>query len=343
MPVSNLAPLAKDPSKSLNDLGSPIEGVGIHTGQKFRVRLAKGKHNEFLRFVGIHPLHSHAFESPALWSRLSGTARSTALVLRSAQSSRKSISRFELKTIEHFMAAYHVLGLRGYDLYIEALSPLNEGDAFEMPILEGASLQWLKWLESCVNSQSSLGAAKQDRPVWIVARSFEVKDSFKKVLLLPHENPADTCTRFHCAVDFYSKWAQQISFDLDWSQIPKSVEAFRTQIAPARTFGFEHELKELEKRGLAIGGSMQNALLLNHDRVLNEGGFCLPQELAAHKLLDAIGDFSLLGAPLIGRIELQCAGHAMHLRTLTEAVRKGALKKGRIDSQGKLSLIDDPT
>jgi len=300
------------------------------------------RHSDFLRFLAKRPDSEAIYEAPALWSRLSGTARATALVLRSAKSLNKNIkapaSRFELKTIEHFLAAYHVLGMRGYDLFIESVDPMSESEAFEMPILEGAGLRWLEWLEECVKADTARSPIPEKRPMWKVIRSLEIQDGNKRVLLLPNENPADLSTHIHCSVDFFSKWAQQMSFDLDWLQPLKVVEAFRERIAPARTFGFEHELKELEKRGLAMGGSLENALLLNHEKVVNEGGFCVPEELAAHKLLDAIGDFSLLGAPLIGRIELQCAGHSMHLRAATEAARKGALALGFLDRHGVFHL-----
>lgn len=315
-------------------VGSALEGVGIHTGKRFRVRLVAAGHQEFLRFVAIRTGSDVLFEAPALWSRLSGTARATALVLRATRSIRGRGSRLELKTIEHFLAAYHVMGLRGYDLYIEALDVMQEDEAFEMPILEGSSLQWLSWLHGCLGPESMLFRS-QDRPVWKVIRSLEIRDGERKVLILPNESAGDASTHLYCSVSFLSKWAQQMSFDLDWRRVPHSVQAFRERIAPARTFGFEHELKELEARGLAVGGTLSNALLLNHERVINEGGFCVPEELAAHKLLDAIGDFALLGAPLLGRIELQCAGHAIHLRAVSEAARKGALVRGVLDRNGQ--------
>jgi UDP-3-O-[3-hydroxymyristoyl] N-acetylglucosamine deacetylase len=118
------------------------------------------------------------------------------------------------------------------------------------------------------------------------------------------------------------------------------LEGFRSRVAPARTFGFEHELVELERRGLARGGSLDNAILLREDCLVNIEGFRVPEELAAHKLLDGIGDFALLGAPLIGRIQLECAGHSMHLRAVSEAVRKGVLVGGVLDRQGRFHRRD---
>jgi len=315
-------------------LGPTLEGVGIHTGKRFRVSLARSHDHEALRFCALKG--DHVFEAPALWSRLSGTARATALVLRSLHDPSHK-ERFELKTIEHFLAAAHIVSLRGYDLCIEALDELTEGEAFELPILDGSSAKWLTWVEECMQGDTRSFA---DRPVWKPARHFEVRDGDKSVQIFPHADEADTRTIISCRVDFPRVWQQSLEFVCDWAQPVALKEAFRSRIAPARTFGFERELKDLESRGLARGGSLDNAILLREDTLVNPEGFRIPEELAAHKLLDAIGDFALLGAPLLGRIQLECAGHSMHLRAVSESVRKGVLVGGFIDRQGRFHRRD---
>ena len=97
-----------------------------------------------------------------------------------------------------------------------------------------------------------------------------------------------------------------------------------------------HELEVLRKRGLALGGSMDNAILLDGDKVVNPGGFKVASELAAHKLLDIVGDFALLGKPLIGRIDTFKSGHSMHVRAAQEAIKTGALVEVDMDSSGKI-------
>jgi UDP-3-O-acyl-N-acetylglucosamine deacetylase len=118
--------------------------------------------------------------------------------------------------------------------------------------------------------------------------------------------------------------------------------AAENEIAPARTFGFKRELDELVRRGLIKGASLENALLLDDNSVVNTNGFRVPQELAAHKLLDAVGDFALLGKPLLGTIELHQAGHSMHLRAVGEAIRQGVLKPAILKASGEL-FVDDNT
>ena len=315
-------------------LGSSLEGVGIHTGKRFRVSLARNSEHEGLRFCALGG--GHVFEAPALWSRLSGTARATALVLRSLLDPAYK-ERVELKTIEHFLAAAHIVGLKGYDLCVEALDDLSEGEAFELPILDGSAARWLEWIEECVGTDV---VASLDCPVWKPLRHFEIRDGEKSVRVFPHASENDVRTVISCRVSFPKVWKQSLEFVCDWSQPLALKEAFRSRIASARTFGFEAELKDLEKRGLARGGSLDNALLLRDETLVNPEGFRVPEELAAHKLLDGIGDFALLGAPLLGCIELECAGHSMHLRAVSEAIRKGVLVSGTLDRHGRFQRRD---
>jgi UDP-3-O-[3-hydroxymyristoyl] N-acetylglucosamine deacetylase len=96
-------------------------------------------------------------------------------------------------------------------------------------------------------------------------------------------------------------------------------ERFKTEIAGARTFGFAERVEELWARGLALGGSLKNAVVVSQDKVLNDGGLRFEDEFVRHKVLDSIGDLYLAGAPIVGRFVGDCAGHAMHnklLRTL---------------------------
>jgi UDP-3-O-[3-hydroxymyristoyl] N-acetylglucosamine deacetylase len=98
--------------------------------------------------------------------------------------------------------------------------------------------------------------------------------------------------------------------------------AFRREIAPARTFGFLKEVEYLKAHGLALGGSLDNAVVLDDTRVLNAGGLRFPEECVRHKILDAVGDLALLGLPLLGRLEVTRGSHALHLRFLEALVAR---------------------
>jgi UDP-3-O-[3-hydroxymyristoyl] N-acetylglucosamine deacetylase len=300
---------------------APVSGVGIHTGRLTRLRVrgwAEGSESPFFSHVSNGLDHS----APALWTRLSATSRSTSLVLRGA-----SRRRFELKTVEHLLAAAFAAGLPPLVFEIEGLSPAvdpRSEDVLEVPALDGSAAEWCEWIAPCVHECA-------DRPVWLPVRSFQLVDGPKSVLIAPAADPALAATTlFRCSVDFQNVWKQQSSFRFDWTKVVESFRRFRSEIAAARTFGFQHELASLGERKLAIGGSLKNALLLDGDRVVNPEGFRQPNELADHKLLDAVGDFALLGAPVLGEIHAVQAGHSMHLRTLEEAVRTGALVKARL-------------
>jgi UDP-3-O-[3-hydroxymyristoyl] N-acetylglucosamine deacetylase len=95
-----------------------------------------------------------------------------------------------------------------------------------------------------------------------------------------------------------------------------SADDFKTEIARARTFGFAERVEELWSRGLALGGSLKNAIVVSQDRVLNEEGLRFPDEFVRHKVLDSIGDLYLAGGQLIGRFTGRCAGHTMHNKLL---------------------------
>jgi UDP-3-O-[3-hydroxymyristoyl] N-acetylglucosamine deacetylase len=309
---------------SSKDMAVEVTGVGIHTGRQTRTRITHSTDSKTLQFkckVG-----DVACSAPALWTRLSGTARSTALVLRGEQ--RKKV---ELRTIEHLMAAWAVSGFLPMTVWIDTMiGPVVDGDQIELPILDGSAQGWMALLQdlraqmvsSDLNPRSS-----QVMRAWKIVRPFEVGDDTKKISFLPFKK-VEPRTQLKVLVDFGGQTLKQ-SLDcvLDWSNDRERLETFNSKIAAARTFGFKSELEDLERRGLARGGTLKNAILLDGPNVVNPEGFRFENELAAHKAIDAIGDFALLGAPLFGALILERAGHSLHTRALIEAVRQGAIQE----------------
>ena len=106
--------------------------------------------------------------------------------------------------------------------------------------------------------------------------------------------------------------------------VPLASEAFAREIASARTFGFLKEVQYLQTHGLALGGSLDNAVVLDDAGVLNPGGFRFPDECVRHKILDAVGDLALLGLPLYGRLEVSRGSHEFHLRFLQHLMSQEA-------------------
>jgi UDP-3-O-[3-hydroxymyristoyl] N-acetylglucosamine deacetylase len=209
-------------------------------------------------------------------------------------------------TIEHLMAALSALSIDNV---------LIEIDGPELPIMDG----------SCAPFVDALDAAGR-RPQAAPRRHIEildevrVQDGEKSATL----TPADAF-EVAFAIDFASAAIGRQRLDLVIDEA-----SFRRELAACRTFGFLHEVEALRAAGLARGGDLDNVLVIEGDKVLNPDGLRRPDEFVRHKALDAVGDLYLLGAPLLGRFEGVCSGHALNNRLLRaladrpEAWRYGA-------------------
>jgi len=298
-----------------------VRGPGLHTGLTNEVSLEKSSNIDWLEFST--QIEGVEYSAPAVWSRLSGTTRSTALVLRGS-----SKRRFELGTVEHFLASAYIYDIQNYKVKIDV--DASQDHVLEMPILDGSSKEWT-YLS--VFQSEELPA---ERKVWLAVKDFDFVDEGRRVTILPSEDMKSS--HYVCQVDFGGPWQQKSNFSIDWMNPLLGRETFEKDIASARTFGFKHELETLVEKGLIRGASLENALLLDGAKVWNEGGFRVANELAAHKLLDSIGDFALLGRPILGTISTEKAGHQMHLRTLSQAVKAGALVQAVLKNNGKVVL-----
>lgn len=291
-------------------------GVGIHTGKEVSV-LIRNSSQEGIQFS--YKGEDSLFTCPAHWERLSGTTRTTALVMRGT--SRRKI---QVAMIEHFMAAAHVWRLNFLDVNLNLITKLD-GETVELPILDGSSLEWCHSLKPIVKVAS-------EQPVWVVTEAFEHTDGERKILF---EKTSMPLTQYEFEGKFGSIF-QRSSFVMDWVQPGRAQEDFLQRIAPARTFGFKEEIEALRARGLALGGTLGNALVIDGDGFVNPEGQRIENELASHKLLDAIGDFALAAKPILGKISCKGSGHTLHLRSLKLAFESGCLKPGFLMSDGKV-------
>jgi UDP-3-O-[3-hydroxymyristoyl] N-acetylglucosamine deacetylase len=313
-PHQNVCP----PARSLMLPLAQKKGVGIHTGKNFCVSVEKSS-LEGIRFSYLE--NGILYDCPALWDRLSGTTRTTALVMRGE--SRKKI---QVSMIEHFMAAAHIWRLNQIEakLSLTDNSPTKGVETIEVPILDGSALEWCQALRP---SQKKLS----QQSVWIISKDFEYSDGERKIRFEANSRPY-TDYFFEGSFGVIS---QKASFSMNWASSEKSQEEFLQKIAPARTFGFLHEVEALRARGLALGGSLDNALIINGNGFVNPEGERVENELASHKLLDAIGDFALAGKPILGKIFLKSAGHALHLRALQLAFENKCLQPGFLMGDGR--------
>jgi UDP-3-O-[3-hydroxymyristoyl] N-acetylglucosamine deacetylase len=198
----------------------------------------------------------------------------------------------KIATIEHLMAAF--AGLELDNVIVELDGP-------EVPVMDGSSAPFVSLIER-------VGIADQrvTRRAIKILKPVSVTDGNASASFTPDDG-------FHLtfAIDFASSaiQRQELTFDLD-------AESFKHEISSARTFGFLHEVDQLRAAGLARGGSLENAVVISGDRVLNQEGLRYSDEFVRHKVLDALGDLYLAGAPIIGHFHGVRSGHAMNRRLL---------------------------
>lgn len=255
-----------------------IAGVGVHTGDRVRLAVRPAPAGTGIVFVRTD-IKDRDNRIPVSGEAVVDARLNTMI---------ENKAGVRLSTIEHLMAAFSALGVS---------NAVVEVDGPELPILDGSALPFVRLLDRA-------GFRRQSSPVRYIEilEPIRVQEGDKTAALLP-------CDRFEMRfeIDFDTPVIgnQVVDFVVD-------EETFRNEIMAARTFGFAHEVEALRKAGLARGGSLENAVVIDGDQILNPGGLRMEREFVKHKALDAIGDLYVLGAPLLGRYEGVKAGHAIN-------------------------------
>ncbi len=248
-------------------------GIGLHSGRPVRLRLLPAPAEHGIRFARTDV----GVEVPATLGHIGGQDHATTL----------SSDAVSIGTVEHLLAALYGLGVD--DVRVEVDGP-------EVPVLDGSAAPFVILLH-----EAGLRPLAVPRLHIRVKEAVEVVRGGKSARLVP-------CDHFEIA---YS-----IGFDhpllrhqaLSLRVTPRT---FTEALAPARTFGFLREVEMLRKSGLALGGSLENAVVIGETGVLNNK-LRFDDEFVRHKILDAVGDLALLGHPLLGRLEATKAGHTLH-------------------------------
>lgn len=191
-------------------------------------------------------------------------------------------------TIEHFLSALYILNIT--DLLIEI-----EGN--ELPIADGSAIEFVKAIEEI--GVSDLEAEVE--PI-IVKEPVHVTVGDKHVIVLPYDGYKIT---YSIRFEHTFLKSQMAEYEID-------LETYKREIAPARTFGFDYEIDYLKKNGLALGGTLDNAIVVTKDGVLNPQGLRFEDEFVKHKMLDIIGDLKVINRPIQGHIIAIKAGHAIN-------------------------------
>ena len=253
-------------------------GVGLHSGEKvfLTLRPAPVDTGIVFRRVDLDPV----VEIPAQGDLVSETTLCTGL----------SCGPAKVQTVEHLLSALAGLGID--NAFIEL-------SAAEVPIMDGSAGPFVFLLQSA-------GIAEQDAPKRFIRilREVEVREGDKWARFTPHDGfRLDFTVEFnHPAIP-----AAQSSASVDFS-----TARYIKEVSRARTFGFMRDLEYMRERNLGLGGSMDNAIVLDEFRVLNEDGLRYADEFVRHKILDAVGDLYLAGHPVIGAYEGYKSGHALN-------------------------------
>lgn len=259
-------------------------GVGLHTGQKVFLNLlpAPADTGIVFRRVDLDPV----VEIPARAENVGDTTLSTTLVKDGVR----------VATVEHLLSAMAGLGID--NAFVELSAP-------EVPIMDGSAGPFVFLIQSA-------GIAEQSAPKRFIRikRPVTVKDGDKIASFLPFAGFKVSFTIDFDHPVFRDRTGQAA---LDFSST-----SFVKEVSRARTFGFMHEIEYLRSQGLAQGGSVDNAIVVDEFRILNEDGLRYEDEFVKHKVLDAVGDLYLLGNSLIGEFQAHKSGHGLNNRLLRQ-------------------------
>jgi UDP-3-O-[3-hydroxymyristoyl] N-acetylglucosamine deacetylase len=253
-------------------------GVGLHTGQKVRLTLRPAPPDTGIVFRRIDL--ASPVDIPARAELVGETRLSSCLIKDGAK----------LYTVEHLMSALGGLGVD--NLYADL-------DAPELPIMDGSASPFVLLIQQA-------GIVEQAAPKRFlrVTRRVEVKDGDKWARLDPFDG-----YKLSFSIDFRHPVIERSTQSVE---VNFAETSYLKEIARARTFGFMHEVEDLRDSGLALGGGLDNAVVLDEYRVLNAEGLRFADEFIRHKLLDAIGDLVLVGHPLLAAYSAFKSGHALN-------------------------------
>ena len=255
------------------------DGIALHAGAPVRMALTPAPPNSGVVFCRSD-LGSGTI--PARYDHVGETRLGTVI-----QSEAASVG-----VIEHLMAA--LCGADIDDLLVTVDGP-------ELPILDGDALSYLRLIQAAGISESAA-----PRQAIQVLKPVEAAQGEARAGLFPSDDRT-----FDFEIEFSAPAIGRQSFSWAFSR-----QGFEREIAPARTFGFVQELEALNKAGLGRGASLANTLAINGDKVINADLMRFPDEFVRHKILDAIGDLALAGAPVLGRFEGRRSGHALNNQLL---------------------------
>jgi len=258
-------------------------GIGLHSGKKSKVTIKQSEPDTGIQFIRTDIYNNNQIK--ALWFNVSSTILSTTI------SNKNNVS---VSTIEHLMSALSGMHIDNVEIYI---------DGPEIPIMDGSSKNFVELIE-----KAGIKIQNKNRKVIKVNKTIEVyrDDSFVKI------SPNNEFS-VDFEIDFESHLINRQACHLQLIN-----GNYKSDISSARTFGFEKDVKKLRENGFALGGSLENAVVIGENNILNKEGLRFKDEFVRHKILDSIGDLYLAGCPVQGYFRGKKSGHYLNNELLRE-------------------------
>ncbi len=259
-------------------LARPVgcSGIGLHSGKMVYLTLKPAPVNYGIKFVRKDLPDDPII--PARFNCVVDTSLATVI----------GMDGVIVSTIEHLMAC--LAGLSIDNVIVEL-------DSYEVPVMDGSAGPFSRMILN-----AGIQTQEVPRHFFVLKKPIELEDNGKFVGAYP-----DTTFKITCTIDFDHPLIRKQSCSVEVVD-----HIFENEISVARTFGFLHEVESMKRFGLAQGGSLDNAVVIDEQGILNEGGLRFQDEFVRHKLLDCIGDFSLLGMPILAHIVTNRSGHAFN-------------------------------
>jgi len=267
-------------------LGGKIRmaGIGLHSGQPVNMTIRPAHPSSGIVFWR----KDKQMAIPALMDRVVDTTLATTIGEQGAV----------ISTTEHLLAALAGLGVDNAQIELEGA---------ELPIMDGSAWPFVHLLRKI-----GLRRQKSFKKIIKITDEITIQDGDRSIRILPYEG-----FRITCEIDFDHAAISKQCYSAEIT-----TDRFITEISRARTFGFLEEVEHLQQNGKALGGSLANAVVVDRLGILNAEGLRFEDEFVRHKVLDLIGDFSLLGFPLMGHVIASRPGHQLHLKAMQEIARR---------------------
>jgi len=290
-----------------NTIRKPVHcnGIGLHSGKQINMTLNPAEANTGIRFIRSDVADNNLI--PAFMNRVVDTTMATTI----------SEGNASIATTEHLLAAIN--GLSVDNILIEVDGP-------EIPIMDGSSSHFVDLLLEAGSKQQ-----KSYRRLVKITQEISFRDGDRHISILPYDG---------------FKVTAEINFNHDSIKrqvysVSVSTQKFIEEISKARTFGFLKDVEKLQEHGLALGASLENAVGMDENGVLNEGGLRYNNEFVRHKIVDIMGDMTLLGCPILGHIVAYKSGHGQHLKLMEKiAATPESWEFVELKKDGQLSVLN---